>query len=99
MMAMEAASRSSKPNRLAIDNVEEDAELRAAPKSSSSGSRQQRAEIDHRADADKQQQRESVRHARLKQGFQHFHRAGVRQVAGMQPKPIGSSSVGPSLAD
>ena len=61
---------------------EEDAELRRRAEEQQLRIGQQRAEIDHRADADKQQQREKlVRHARLKQGFQHFHRAGVRQVA------------------
>ena len=99
MMAMEAASRSSKPNRLAIDNVKKMPNCAAAPKSSSFGSGQQRAEIDHRADADEQQQREQlVRHARAETArLQHASdlRPGVRQVApGSQPKPIGSSSVG-----
>ena len=38
MMAMEAASRSSKPNRLAIDSVKKMPNCAAAPKSSSFGS-------------------------------------------------------------
>ena len=43
---------------------------------------QKRPEVNHRADADKQQQREKlIRHACVKQCIQHLDRARVRQVA------------------
>ena len=43
---------------------------------------QKRPEVNHRADADKQQQREKlIRHACIKQCIQHLDRARVRQVA------------------
>ena len=90
MMPMAAASLMGKPRRAARLKVKKMPNCAAAP-NHELGVGQQRAKVDHRADADEQQQREQlVRDPRVKQYVQDAdllravhdlrHRAGQRQI-------------------
>ena len=96
MMAMEAASCKLKAEQARHRQREEDAELRRRAEEQQLRVGQQRAEVDHRADADEQQQREKlVRDARVETGFAASSSAPeLGRLHRIAPKPMGSSSVG-----
>ncbi len=72
MMAMEAASLSGNPSADAAQSVKKMPNCAAAPKSMSFGFVSSGFEVDHRADADKQQQREEfVCDAAVEEDVQH----------------------------
>ena len=68
MMAMEAASFTRKEHRRECSSVKKMPNCAAAPKIMQLRVREQRAEVDHRADTDEQYQREQlVRNSRVEQ--------------------------------